>query len=85
MTSITVSASVRSMMSEPPDGQPDLAVERLVQLLVDVVALEDREGLGLGVVVLDPVGERGRDVGDVVAHLLEQLAVVDDDAAVVLG
>ena len=42
-------------------GQPHLAVERLVQLLVHVVALEQRQRLGLGVVVLDPVGQRRRD------------------------
>ena len=41
----------------PTRGQPDLAVERLVQLLVHVVALEEREAFGHGVVVLDPVGE----------------------------
>ena len=38
--------------------QPHLAVERLVELLVDVEALEQRQALGLGVVVLDPVGQR---------------------------
>ena len=39
--------------------QPHLAVERLVDLLVDVVLLEQRQPLGGGVVVLDPVGELG--------------------------
>ena len=41
--------------------QPHLAVERLVQLLVDVVPLEQRQALGLGVVVLDAVGQVGVD------------------------
>ena len=65
------------MISEPPDGQPDLAVERLVKLLVHVVALEDGQALDLGVVVLDPVGELGADGPDVVPHLLEERQVVD--------
>ena len=50
--------------------QPHLAVERLVELLVHVVPLEQRQRLGLGVVVLDPVGQLGADRRDVVAHLL---------------
>ncbi len=37
------------------------------------------------VVVLDPVGELGRDRLDVAADLLVERAVVDDDAAVLLG
>ena len=41
--------------------QPHLAIERLVQLLVHVVALEERQRLGLGVVELHPVGQRRRD------------------------
>ena len=41
--------------------QPHLAVEGLVQLLVHVEALEQRQALGLGVVVLHPVGEVGAD------------------------
>ena len=63
-------------------GQPDLAVERLVQLLVDVVALEDRQRLDRRVVVLDPLGQLRADRGHVVAHLLVEGPVVDDDAAV---
>ena len=44
-TSMTVRASVCSMMSEPPDGQPHLAVEGLVELLVHVELLVERERL----------------------------------------
>ena len=66
-----------------PRGQPDLAVERLVQLLVDEVALEQRQVLGLGVVVLDAVGELGVDREHVVADLVVEVAVVDEHAAVV--
>ena len=56
-----------------------------MQLLVHVEPLEDRQALGFGVVVLDPVGELGRDRLDVAAHLLVERPVVDDDAAVLLG
>jgi hypothetical protein len=70
-------------MISDPRRQPHLAVERLVDLLVHVVALEHRQALGLGVVELDPVGELGVERVDVRLHLLVQLAVVDDDAAVV--
>ena len=76
---------MRSMISDPPDGQPDLAVQGPVELLVHVVALEHRQRLGLGVVVLDPVGQLGADRRHVVAHGDVQLAVVDEDAAVVLA
>ena len=62
--------------------QPHLAVECLVQLLVHVEPLEQRQRLGRRVEVLDPVGEGGRDRCDVVADLLVELLVVDDDAAV---
>ena len=55
-------------------GQPHLAVERLVQLLVDVLALVQRQTLGDGVVVLDAVGEVGVEGGDVVANVFEQRA-----------
>ena len=65
--------------------QPHLAVERLEELLVDVEPLEDRQPLLLGVVELDPVGELGGDRLDVAAGLLVERAVVDDDAAVLLG
>ena len=65
--------------------QPHLAVEGLVELLVHVVALEQRQR----------PRRRGRSTrpgrpasglmrGDVVAHLLVQGRVVDDDAAVVV-
>jgi len=40
LTSTTVSASVRSMMSDHLRAE-DLAIERAVQLLVDEVALEE--------------------------------------------
>ena len=60
------------MISEPPDGQPHLAVERLEQLLLHVEPLEQREALFGLVVVLDPLGELGRDRLDVAAHLLVQ-------------
>ena len=53
-----------------------------MQLLVHVVALEDGQALHLGVVVLDPVGELGADRPHVVAHLLEERQVVDDDTPV---
>ena len=69
----------------PARREPHLAVERLEQLLGDVEALEDREPLLLGVVELDPIGELGRDRLDVAAGLLVERAVVDDDAAVLLG
>ena len=60
--------------------QPDLAVERLEQLLVDVEPLEQRQPLDLGLVELDPVGELGRDGLDVGLHLLVERRVVDGDA-----
>ena len=82
LTSMTVSASVCSMISEPPLRQPHLAVERLVQLLVDVVALEQRQAVGGRVVELDAVGELGVERGDVVLDVVVQALVVDDDAAV---
>ena len=85
LTSITVSASVCSMIERAARRQPHLAVERLVQLLVDVELLEERQLLGRGVVVLDAVGELGGDRVDVRLHLFVQRAVVDDDAAVLLG
>ena len=62
--------------------QPHLAVERLVHLLVHVVALEQAEPFGRGVVVLDAVGQLGVERRDVVLDLLVEAAVVDDDAAV---
>ena len=70
------------MISEPPDWQPHLAVERLVQLLVDVVPLVERQTLVVRVVELDAVGELGVEGADVVADVVEQPLVVDDDAAV---
>src|ERR687898_180282 len=68
-----------------PGRQPHLAVERAVELLVHVVALEQRQCLGLDVIELDPVGQLGADRRHVVAHGREQLAVVDEDAAVLLA
>ena len=53
-----------------------------MQLFVHVVALEDRQALDLGVVVLDPVRELGADGPDVVPHLLEEGEVVDHHAPV---
>ncbi len=53
-----------------------------MELLVDVVALEDRQRLGLGVEVLDPVGQLGVDRTDVLAHLVVQGQVVDDHGPV---
>ena len=53
-----------------------------MQLLVHVEALEQRQRLFGTVEELDSVGQRGRDRRDVVAHVLVQLRVVDDDAAV---
>jgi inosose dehydratase len=44
---------------------------------VDAVALEEREGLGLAVVVLDPAGELGVDGLDVGRHLGIERAIVD--------
>ncbi len=73
---------MRSMMIDPPDGQPHLAVESLVQLLVHVEALEDGKVLDDGVVVLDAVDELGVHLLDVVAHLRVQALVVDDHIAV---
>ena len=64
--------------------QPDLAVEGFVDLLVDVLALEQRQLGGLTVVVLDAVGEGRRDAGDLVADVFVDVLVVDDDAPVVL-
>ena len=69
----------------PARGQPHLAVEGAVELLVDVVALEQRQLLGLGVVVLDAIGESRRDARDVLVDLLVEVGVVDDHGAVVLG
>ena len=71
------------MISEPPGRQPHLAVEGLVDLLVHVVALEDRQRI-VGVAgPLDPVGQLGADAGHVVADLLVQRRVVDHHAPVV--
>ena len=63
--------------------QPDLAVERLVHLLVDVELLVQAESLGVGVVVLDAVGELRVERRDVGLDVVEQPAVVDHHAAVV--
>ena len=41
----------------PARRQPDLAVQRLAQLFVHVVALEQRQRFGLRIVVRDPVNE----------------------------
>ena len=65
--------------------QPHLAVERLQQLLVHVVSLEQREPLDLLVVVLDALGELRRDRLDVRLDLLVERGVVDEHAAVLLG
>src|SRR6478736_9436812 len=51
--------------------QPHLAVQRLVQLLVDVEALVDRQAVRFRVVVLDAVGQLGVERTDVVAHVFE--------------
>ena len=67
----------------PARGQPDLAVQRLVELLVDVVLLEEREPLGRGVVELDAVGQLGVEGAHVVPDLGVELGIVDDDAPVV--
>src|SRR5579862_1767022 len=50
-----------------PARQPHLLVDRLVELLVDVEALEDRQPLGRLVVELHPVCELGADRCHVVA------------------
>ena len=54
-----------------------------MQLLVDVMTLEERKGLGLGVVELDPVGQLGADAGHVVPHLFVEVGVVDHHTPVV--
>jgi len=63
---MTVSASVRSMTNDPR-REVDLAIERFVQLFVDVVPLEDRKGFDLRIEVLHPVGQLGIDRAHVVA------------------
>ena len=63
--------------------QPHLPVECLVQLLVHVLVLEERQALGLAVVVGDAVGELGVEVRDVALDLLVESPVVDHHAAVV--
>lgn len=68
-----------------PRRQPHLAVERLLELLLHVVELEQRQRLGGGVVELDPVGQMRGHRGHVLLHLLIQARVVDDHPAVVLG
>ena len=83
LTSMTVSASVCSMISDPPT-QPDLAVEALLELFGDLEPFEQREVLGLEVVVLHPIGRRRRDGRDVVVHLGVQPGLVDDDRPVLL-
>ncbi len=54
-----------------------------MELLVDMEAVEDRLGLGLLVVVLDPLGQLGTDGRHVFPHLFVEGPVVDHHPAVV--
>ena len=65
--------------------QPDFAVERLAELLVDVLPLEQGQPFDVFVVVLDAISERRGDRLDVALDLFVELLVVDDHAAEVLG
>ena len=69
----------------PAGRQPHLAVERFVQLLVNMLALEQRERLDLGVVELDALGERRLKLGDVCLHHAVEQRIVDEDRSVLLG
>ena len=51
---------------------------------MDVIALEQRQRLDLGVVELDPVHELWVDPRDIVTDLLVELRVVDDHRPVVV-
>lgn len=62
-------------------GQPDLAVQRLHELLVDPVRGED---VDLGGPLRQAVGQVGRHVGDVAVDGLPRLVTADDDLGEVL-
>ena len=84
-TSMTVSASVCSMMSDPPEGSHTLRSSARWSCSCTWWRSKSGRPLGLGVEVLDPVGQLGADRRHVVAHRGEQVAVVDQHAAVVLA
>ena len=83
LTSTTVIASVRSMTSEPPDGQPHLALQRLGDLLVDPVLR--RTTSPSPVVPLEAVHQVRRDVRDVLVDHVPGVVAGDDELAEVLG
>ncbi|TWG94861.1 hypothetical protein L615_005200000210 [Nocardioides sp. J9] len=66
-------------------GQPDLAVEALGDLLVDPVRREDVGLVVAGLVVLEPVGQVGGDVVDVLLDRGPRLVALDDEPGEVLG
>ena len=71
LTSTTVIASVRSMTSEPPEGSHTL---RSMALAICSSMRYVGEGVGLGVVVLlEPLGQVGRDLVDVRLHHVPRL------------
>ena len=65
-----------------PRWQPHLSIERLVELLMDPVLLEERQSLVLHVVKLDAISKFGIERGDVLLHLCVQRGVVYHDPAV---
>src|SRR5829696_5527700 len=62
--------------------QPDLAVERLVQLFVEVEPLVDRQAFLGRIVELDAIGELRVERGDVVTNFFVEALVVDDHTPV---
>ena len=82
LTSITVRASVCSMISEPPLGSHTLRSRALCSCSWMCWRSYSGRPSADGVVVLDAVGEVGVEGGHVVAHVLEQRPIVDDHAAV---
>ncbi len=61
----------------PAGGEPDLGLERLLDLLLDPVGVEERL---VAPVELDPVLELGLHRGHVLDHLAVDVPIVDDEA-----
>ena len=82
LTSIAIRASVSSMTISPPLGSGDLALAGLLDLALDVEALED----GDAVRVVGDLGARalGDEADQVLGAVVVRL-VVDQDAVDVLG
>jgi hypothetical protein len=83
LTSMEMRASVSSMMISPPEGSGTLALAGLLDLALDVEALEDRDAV---LVERDlALGAALGDLADVFLRALVVVLVVDEHAVDVLG